>query len=589
LGGLWAAHHYGLSVISPQIPLRSFNHYPGLRGALVTVLPYNNHLYVGTSVGVYRLTEKKQMKESVVYDRVRVRLDAEETVEVEEEKPEKRGLFNWRKKKTEIEEGQPVQQAAPTYKYVYRKRVIEEELSRSYEFVKIGGLNAKCVQLMAYNNRLLAGSVQGLFEIDGDTAIQISEVPVLHMYGLEGKNLAFVSTIDEEVRVMAQYGGKWVDTNMLEGLNDYIDQISLDPEKNIWLCGADSLYRIKLDGRDLADVEVYGIENPYFDKVYSVNYNGRILFINSSGYFGYQDLAIVRLDSIEDQIGLPKKFILGSNGQLLINTGTNWYGAGSNIRRSLNFLSFFKDPLAIARDDSYNYWVTTASNDLYKVNVQKVAHLTGQEKIYLKEVRNNDVPVPILQQMKVDQEGSQLTFEFASPDYTGIYRKEYKFRLTNATGTQSPWSNWSESNNIISYQFLPPGSYTLEASFRNSLGEVVDAEPFKFKIVAPYWNQPWFYVVEVVFFAGLLIFSFYLNHGRGKYVFISRLLGFLTLIFIVEFFQTLAGFYYEADNSPVINFFIQAFIALLLLPLESVLRHYLTRKPEERILKKNAD
>jgi uncharacterized membrane protein len=110
---------------------------------------------------------------------------------------------------------------------------------------------------------------------------------------------------------------------------------------------------------------------------------------------------------------------------------------------------------------------------------------------------------------------------------------------------------------------------------------VVNAEPFRFKIKAPYWQRPWFYVLEVIFFSGMLIFSLYLNHGRGKYAIISRLLGFLTLILIVEFFQTIAQYYYEADTSPVISFFIQAFIAFLILPFENILRRYLTRTPEE--------
>jgi hypothetical protein len=61
----------------------------------------------------------------------------------------------------------------------------------------------------------------------------------------------------------------------------------------------------------------------------------------------------------------------------------------------------------------------------------------------------------------------------------------------------------------------------------------------------------------------------------------SRLLGFLTLILIVEFFQTIAEYKFETNDSPVVNFFLQAFIALLILPVESILRNWLTKKPKE--------
>jgi hypothetical protein len=176
-----------------------------------------------------------------------------------------------------------------------------------------------------------------------------------------------------------------------------------------------------------------------------------------------------------------------------------------------------------------------------------------------------------------------LTFEFASPEYSGISRKEYQFRLSNKSGSQSPWSSWAPTNNVISYQFLPPGTYTLEARFRNAIGKIVEAIPFEFTIVAPYWKRPWFYVIELLFFGSMMVFTFYLNRGKGKYTFMSRLLGFLTLILIVEFFQTIAEYKFETNDSPVVNFFLQAFIALLILPVESILRNWLTKKPKEEV------
>ena len=61
-GGFWLIHPFGFSVISPGLPLRSFNHYPGLKGSLVSVLYFENQLFVGTTLGVYRLTEKRHIK-----------------------------------------------------------------------------------------------------------------------------------------------------------------------------------------------------------------------------------------------------------------------------------------------------------------------------------------------------------------------------------------------------------------------------------------------------------------------------------------------------------------------------------------------
>jgi len=583
-GGFWVVHPFGFSVISPGLPLRSYNHYPGLKGSLVSVLSYEGQLFVGTTLGVYRLSQIDKIKTYTVSERVRIMVAGEnqETEEKVEEVVKKKGLFGLFKKKNR-ENPTPVvkKQAAPTYKYVYRNRVIEEVVAQNFEFVKIKGINAKSGQLLAYNQQLLTGTVHGVYRLDGDSAYLVNAVPVSYMYGLPGNNLLFVSTMDKEVKVLEYNGNAWRETNMLQGLDDLIEQITLDPEKNIWLCGADSLYRLVLVGDVLTDVEVYHIDNPHFERIYSVNHDGKIHFINSSGYYAYQDRQIIKQDYLEERIDLPKKYILGQAGELWINTGSIWYGANNDITSSLNFLSLFRDPQSVAHDDENNFWVITASNNLYKINSDDIVNISGQDDIYLKEVRNNENIIPIVADMEVDQVSSSLTFEFASPDYSGIYRKEYQFRLSKASGTQSPWSSWAITNNVISYQFLPPGTYTLEARFRNALGKVIEANPFEFKIVAPYWKRPWFYVIELLFFGSLMVFTFYLNRGKGKYSFMSRLLGFLTLILIVEFFQTIAEYKFQTNESPVVNFFLQAFVALLILPVESLIRNWLTKKPKE--------
>jgi len=576
-GEIWSVHPFGLSVISPKLPLRSFNHYPGLSGALLMARTYKNELIVGTSTGVFKLIKKPQIKKSTVYDRVKVKVSDEQKEEVVDKK-RKRGLFKKRKKKKEDE---VQQELPPQYKYVYRKRNVEEELSVSYEYDKVKGIDARTVNIIDYNNQLLVGTVHGVYQIEGDTALLISEVPVLNLYGLPNKNLLFISTIDEEVRTMVYSRGRWQDINMLEGLNDYIVQITLDTDENVWLCGADSLYRLEIQDHQIQDVEVYNFDNPHFDRIYSVNYEGQILFINTSGYYSYSNRGIERNLAIEDAIGKPKKFVVGSEGQLLVNTGSSWYGANKDLRNTLNFLSLFKDPQYVSRDTGQDFWVITASNDLYKIKADRVSTISSNEAIYLKEVRDNNGRVSFDSELIVNQENSSLTFEFASPDYSGIYQKQYQFRLTNTGGTHSPWSSWSVTNNVVSYQFLPQGSYVLDARFKNALGKIITAAPFKFEVVPPYWKRPWFYMLELVFFGSLLMFSFHLNRGKGKYVFISRILGFLTLILIVEFFQTVAEYKFETNDSPVINFFIQAFIALLILPVEGVLRKWITANPDK--------
>ncbi len=578
-GEVWALHPEGLSLIAPELPLSCYHHYRGLRGNLTKLLPHNGKLLVGTSLGLFRLAKKPQVRKTTLFYRVKVPLDKTEEEHRETDKKRKKflGLFNRKNKSTRSN-----QQESKLYKYEYRRKVIEEVVSVNYEYEQIKEIEAKTEDLLHYNGQVIAGTVHGIYYIVQDSAVLIDQVPVRDLFGMPGQNLLFASTYDDEVRTYTYRSGHWDALNLMEGLHDHIEQIALDPQGAVWLCGMDSLYRLEIEHNSLTDVEVFGIANPHYEHIYSVNYEGEILFINSTGYFTYRNRQIVRYKEIEEQIGLPRKYVVGQDGELWINTGQAWYGANKDIKNSLNFLSLFKDPQAVASSDNRTFWVITSANELYKVDAEKVARFKGSSEVFLKEVRDNNGRVAFDTDLEVKQENSSLTFEFVAPEYTGIGQKEFRYRLRSAGGSRSPWSAWSPANNTISYQFLAPGSYILEVQMRQALGEVLEAKPFHFKVIPPYWKRPWFYVGEVVFFGTLMLLSIYLNRGRKKYTVINRLLGFLTLILIVEFFQTIAEYEFGVNDSPVINFFIQAFIALLILPVEGVLRKWLTAEGKEK-------
>ena len=61
-GGIWLAHEYGFTRADFQIPIRNFT-YQGLEGNILAITEQKNTLYVGTSNGLYYLTEIKDFKE----------------------------------------------------------------------------------------------------------------------------------------------------------------------------------------------------------------------------------------------------------------------------------------------------------------------------------------------------------------------------------------------------------------------------------------------------------------------------------------------------------------------------------------------
>ena len=64
----------------------------------------------------------------------------------------------------------------------------------------------------------------------------------------------------------------------------------------------------------------------------------------------------------------------------------------------------------------------------------------------------------------------------------------------------------------------------------------------------------------------------------------SRLLALLVLIIVVELIQTLAENRFGTQSSPVLDFIIQVTMAIIILPVESVLRKYIFKEKEVRVM-----
>lgn len=56
-GGLWVAHDAGMSYLLPDLPVSSFETFPGLQGRIKALMEYDNKLVVGTANGIFVLED----------------------------------------------------------------------------------------------------------------------------------------------------------------------------------------------------------------------------------------------------------------------------------------------------------------------------------------------------------------------------------------------------------------------------------------------------------------------------------------------------------------------------------------------------
>ena len=149
---------------------------------------------------------------------------------------------------------------------------------------------------------------------------------------------------------------------------------------------------------------------------------------------------------------------------------------------------------------------------------------------------------------------------------------QYRYQLK---GLAKNWTVWSNSNHIASFPFLTPGSYELAIQSRDLLGNESKIELIPFKVLPPYWNRWWFYALEFGFFAFMVFISVKLSGSNFKYKYLSDILSLLTVIIFIQFISTAIDAIIKIKSTPVVQFFVQVSIALLVFPAELYFRKFM--------------
>jgi hypothetical protein len=195
--------------------------------------------------------------------------------------------------------------------------------------------------------------------------------------------------------------------------------------------------------------------------------------------------------------------------------------------------------------------------------------------IFLRNIRDKEGKELELTELDFDYTNNTVTFQFANPDYLDDESLEYQYMLV---GMSNEWSNWDVNNHTVVLNYLPAGKYELKVRTRNALAQESEVRSFTFSIAPPYWRQPWFYAMEVLFFSALLALSFRLNRSKMHNKVISKALTYLTLILTIDFISMIIESYITVEDNPVIIFAAQVTLSLLIFPFERLLANFITSK-----------
>ncbi len=564
--GVWVAHEYGFTRIAPNLPFRSFNHYPGLVGNLLCVQTIGGQLYAGTTLGLYFLA-KEEVVEAIPVKQSgpSVRLDDEKG---------KRKILNFlrkrRKAKAETSEvPAPSKSTAP--------KTVKIVTSTIHRYKKVEGIDSKVTQLVKANGKLLAVGLDGVFEVENTTAKPLIEKPVRSVFLSKAMNQLFVGTFDEEIKTYEQQNNIWKETHLLDTLNDFVSYIFEDKLENIWLCGRTKIYKVETDEQQIINILTLPIENPSLDETVGLAYGSEVYIAASGEFKKYNgDDRFLRYDSLPG----PHKYF-ASAGYFWFNDGHKWRTVDRRIQSlKLEWLGLFPNLRFLAPDEAGDgLWLITAENELFKFYNTKAISEGARYPLFLREIKGQEVNFGKEKSVKLNQPEEVISFEFIQPNYIGLHATEYRYQVKGLTNS---WSAWSSLNNIIPFPYLAPGVYQLAAQSRDLLGNESTVELITFEVMPPYWKQWWFYALEFVFFSLLVAITVKLSANNERYRVISQVLSLLTVIMLIQFIQTGIESIISFKSSPVVEFFIQVSIALIVFPVEGFVKKMITRASSGR-------
>ena len=575
--GVWVGHDYGFTRIAPYLPFRTFNHYPGLSGNLLTAYSDQDQVYVGTSVGLFKLNKEEVYSEET-YFVTRLRQATAEEKKTDRKKSRK-GLFGFLKRNKDQQEekadDEPAQDKGVKKVVEKRTRKVLEALDYSYK--KVAGIEGKVTQLMMVDGKLLAAGVSGVFEIEKLEATPVFNTPVRTLFYSPTLKQVLVSTYNDRIRSFRNAKEEWEETFLFDTLRAYVGNIFEDHVQNIWFCGRADVIKVELIDSKLSTISSVPFASTVLDETMGFS-QGLDVFVAASGAFHRYDVVnhqFVKYDSLPG----PRKYFT-SMGTFWYNDGHKWGTVDANLQNRLNlqWLGLFPDIRTLTMaDNGSGLWLITSDNELYKFTRSELKEIAKNYPLFLKEVRGSESRLLPGNLFNIDQRESALSFEFIQPEYTNALAIEYQYMIE---GINKSWSEWSTTNNIVNFPFLTPGNYKVRIKSRDLFGKESELEPIDFRVIPPYWRQTWFYALEFVFFASLVFLSLKLSAANRKYRYISQLLSILTVIMLIQLIQNAAESFIEVQTTPVIDFFIQVFIALLILPLEYKMRELMTKASE---------
>jgi len=237
------------------------------------------------------------------------------------------------------------------------------------------------------------------------------------------------------------------------------------------------------------------------------------LFIGTKGN-GLLMLANQKLSHFDESKGLASKSIktIGANKEYLLIGTINGISLikRSALKQGKSFESFninsgmhANEINAIESRDGIFYLAT--ANGLQVIDPQYLTRPDIQMPIYLTKLLVNQLPQQITKQLEVKYSQNNIQIDYFAISFRDKSKQIYRHRLL---GLEEDWI--VNQNTTAQYPYLPSGQYIFEVSVLNGNGKWNPSSArLSIHILKPYWAKPWFIVIVLLLFIGLIVSLFY--------------------------------------------------------------------------------
>lgn len=620
--GVWVAHEFGLTRIAPLFPAYSYTNFPGLEGNLIEVQRIRDDLWINTSLGVYYFSQDTSYRSRVYIQKIdkpstrrstppkpkvqeaskpqeEQTQEPEETETTEEEdkkgkkkKRKKKGFLNglFKKKdravdteKSEDKEGsfkkkfeatgqQTVTQSrAKVDRSQYVRRVEKVVTGVSYQFHHVPGTDGKFRQLLEAKDRILATSHTGIYEITRNSAQLVINEAIRYAYLVPGSNQLIISTERGVLKYYELLNNIWTEISR-QAFEDIILNVYRDHKGHIWLAGTSHIYQGDITEEGFVIEHSYEINNKFYDELSIWEHSNVLYFINSQGYFKLdrEEDRIVKDRELEEELGSPHHHLHNEKSRVWLYNGKIWHLLlPDGSINEFQYLGVFPNLKYINYDEKLDrYWLITDDNQLLAYSAGQIPELHKSYSIFVKRLVSGGGEMRVTKQIQLSHDQNTLSVELLKPDYVGLLNPEYQYKLE---GLNPEWSKWTHAN-LIDYSYLPPGEYKLKVRVRDALDQIDEATLLEFTVETPYWQKPWFYAVQVLILAMMIVISSRLKESKAVNRLVKHGLSILTLVIIIQFMQALISTFITFESTPVVEFLFDVGIAIMVFPLEWLLR-----------------